>query len=65
MQPPQFLRPSELFVNPAPVGADSEDAPLLSGDVLDETARLPADLGTSGYDVLPEGQGATRRQNGR
>ena len=46
------------------IAEDSEDAPLLSGDVLDETARLPADLGTSGYDVVPEGQGYTRRQNG-
>jgi len=52
VQPPRFLRPSGLSVNPALAGADSEDAPLLSGDVLDETARLPA-------------EGATRRQNGR
>jgi len=61
VQPPQFLRASGSAV----AEAESEDAPLLSGDVLDETARLPADLGTSGYDVVPEGQGATRRQSGR
>ena len=37
----------------------------LSDDALDETARLPADLGTSGFDVVPsEGHGATRRQTG-
>jgi hypothetical protein len=33
--------------------------------MLDETARLPADLGTGGYDVAPEGQGATGRRSGR
>jgi hypothetical protein len=43
--------------------AEVEGAPLLSDDALDETARLPADLGTSGFDVVPqEGHGATRRQ---
>ena len=37
----------------------------LSDDALDETARLPADLGTGGFDVVPsEGQGTTRRQTG-
>ena len=33
--------------------ADPESAALLHHDALDETARLPADLGQSGYDVLP------------
>jgi len=65
VQPPRFLYPSGLSVDPALAAADSEETPLLSGDVLDETARLPADLGTSGYDVVPEGQGANRRQSGR
>ncbi|GLB35365.1 putative nucleotide-sugar transporter [Lyophyllum shimeji] len=34
---------------------DEADA-LLSSSILDETAALPADLGQSGFDVLPEGQ---------
>ncbi|KAG6844730.1 hypothetical protein H0H87_004350 [Tephrocybe sp. NHM501043] len=33
---------------------DESDA-LLSSSVLDETATLPADLGQSGFDVIPEG----------
>jgi hypothetical protein len=46
---------------------EGESTPVLSDDPLDETARLPADLGTGGFDVVPsEGQrhGVTRRQNG-
>ena len=46
---------------------EGESTPVLSDDALDETARLPADLGTGGFDVVPsEGQryGVTRRQNG-
>ncbi len=45
---------------------EGEDAPLLSAtDALDETARLPADLGTSGFDVVPtETQGASRGRSG-
>jgi hypothetical protein len=31
---------------------DPESAALLHNDALDETARLPADLGQSGFDVL-------------
>lgn len=34
--------------------SDEEEA-LLSG-ALDETAALPADLGQSGFDVVPQGQ---------
>lgn len=34
--------------------SDEEEA-LLSG-ALDETATLPADLGQSGFDVVPQGQ---------
>ena len=34
--------------------ADSESTALLRDDTLDETARLPADLGQSGFDVLPD-----------
>jgi len=62
VQPPPFLRPSYIAAG----GGGGENAPLLSGDVLDETARLPADLGTGGFDVVPpEGQGATRGRSGR
>jgi len=32
---------------------DPESTALLRDDALDETARLPADLGQSGFDVLP------------
>ena len=46
--------------------AEEEGEPLLSGDVLDETARLPADHGIVGYDVVPpEEQGTTRSRSGR
>ncbi|KAG5354196.1 hypothetical protein C0989_003709 [Termitomyces sp. Mn162] len=34
---------------------DEEADALLSSSVLDETAALPADLGQSGFDVIPEG----------
>jgi hypothetical protein len=61
VQPPSFLHPAIAPVLIA--DAEVEGAPLLSDDALDETARLPADLGTSGFDVVPqEGHGATRRQ---
>jgi len=33
--------------------SDPESTALLRDDALDETARLPADLGQSGFDVLP------------
>ncbi|KAI0055491.1 hypothetical protein BV25DRAFT_1815505 [Artomyces pyxidatus] len=47
---PSFLRPR--------IETAAEAAPLLNGepDDLDETARLPADLGMSGFDVVPEAQ---------
>jgi hypothetical protein len=62
--PPQFLRPPN-----APVLIESEDqegesTPIFSDDPLDETARLPADLGQGGFDVVPtegQGHGVTRR----
>lgn len=63
VRPPSFLRPSEGATD---AGVEGEDAPLLSAtDALDETARLPADLGTSGFDVVPtETQGASRGRSG-
>ncbi|KAH6919043.1 hypothetical protein BKA70DRAFT_40223 [Coprinopsis sp. MPI-PUGE-AT-0042] len=60
---------------PAAVGRDEEEREgLLSGrvgsrsrtrtgEVLDETAALPADLGQSGYDVVPAGQHAQARRS--
>ena len=64
VSPPRFLRPSEVAILSAEV--EDEDAALLSADALDETARLPADLGTSGYDVVPtETQGAGRNRSGK
>ncbi|GJE86894.1 DMT family transporter [Phanerochaete sordida] len=47
VQPPKFLRPD--------VAEDDVDErrALLSHEALDETAILPADLGQSGYDVVP------------
>jgi len=38
--------------NTALLGSEEERG-LLSERHLDETAALPADLGTSGYDVVP------------
>lgn len=35
---------------------ESESRALLHDDALDNTARLPADLGQSGFDVLPDGE---------
>ncbi|KAF8270274.1 hypothetical protein EI94DRAFT_1723208 [Lactarius quietus] len=64
VQPPRFLRPSEVGISAADI-IENEDAALLSADALDETARLPADLGTSGYDVVPtETQGASHNRSG-
>ncbi|KAJ7752026.1 hypothetical protein B0H16DRAFT_1547144 [Mycena metata] len=55
--PPKFLRPP-------PPSADLEEAEgLLSSPILDETATLPADLGQSGFDVIPQGQHAIAQPN--
>ncbi|KAI0268769.1 hypothetical protein BC834DRAFT_820737 [Gloeopeniophorella convolvens] len=65
VQPPRFLRPSETASTAALAEGDAEGAPLLSGEALDETARLPADLGTSGYDVVPQEAQRTTRSASR
>ncbi|KAJ7489880.1 hypothetical protein B0H11DRAFT_2403111 [Mycena galericulata] len=49
--PPKFLRPAVAPVDP-------EEAEGLLSPVLDETATLPADLGQSGFDVVPPGEHA-------
>ncbi len=64
VQPPQFLRPATALVL---IDVEGEATPILSDDPLDETARLPADLGTGGFDVVPtegQGHGVTRRRSG-
>jgi len=53
--PPKFLRP------PVAPSADPEAEGLLSAPTLDETATLPADLGQSGFDVVPQGEHAVVR----
>ncbi|KAJ6546507.1 hypothetical protein DFH09DRAFT_1171218 [Mycena vulgaris] len=50
--PPRFLRP------PVAPPIDPEEAEGLLTAPLDETATLPADLGQSGFDVVPQGQHA-------
>ena len=52
MRPPRFLLPSEGATSAPEARVEDEDAQLLSVDALDETARLPADLGTGGFDVV-------------
>lgn len=41
-------------------GDEEEAEPLVAGDSLDETATLPAEMGRSGFDVVPEGQHAVK-----
>ncbi|KAI0049709.1 hypothetical protein FA95DRAFT_1604175 [Auriscalpium vulgare] len=48
VHPPAFLRP------PPPATASTDDTEAEAAPLLDETARLPADLGMSGFDVVPE-----------
>ncbi|KAH7912142.1 hypothetical protein BJ138DRAFT_1061692 [Hygrophoropsis aurantiaca] len=52
--PPSFLRPPPSTAH-VHLDEEAEEAEaLLSSSRLEETAALPADLGQSGYDVLPE-----------
>ena len=48
VNPPKFLRPRALDAT-----TEDERRALLAREALDETAILPADLGQSGYDVVP------------
>jgi hypothetical protein len=43
---------------------DEERDGLLAPSTLDETATLPADLGQSGYDVIPAGEHAVVAKDG-
>ncbi|EJD53045.1 hypothetical protein AURDEDRAFT_110836 [Auricularia subglabra TFB-10046 SS5] len=56
VQPPKFLRPPQDAYEPVPTEDPNERTRLLAEEHLDETARLPADLGQSGYDVVPPPQ---------
>ncbi|CAL1704208.1 unnamed protein product [Somion occarium] len=51
VNPPKYLRPTEIEAE-SPLAAE-ESRHLLTEHTLDETAALPADLGTSGYDIVP------------
>jgi hypothetical protein len=53
--PPCIPVPTEATAQPE---ASPEEAEGLLSSSLDETAALPADLGQSGFDVVPEGQHA-------
>ena len=59
MNPPSFLLPSASAHSAAAETTDEERA-LLAEQALEETATLPADLGTSGYDVVPQTSGHGR-----
>lgn len=51
VNPPACLRPT-----PNLIAAAEEADGLLASSRLDESASLPADLGQSGYDVLPSNE---------
>ncbi|KIJ69344.1 hypothetical protein HYDPIDRAFT_123716 [Hydnomerulius pinastri MD-312] len=53
VNPPSFLRPPPTSIAPASIEAAEDAEALLSSSRLDESAALPANLGQSGYDVLP------------
>jgi len=56
-EPPNFLKPTVVpgiaLDGEAGIGGADERRALLAERHLDETAALPADLGTGGYDVVP------------
>lgn len=54
VNPPKYFIPSPEREHAPPELADPEERQHLVEEVLDETAVLPADLGTSGFDVVPE-----------
>ncbi|KAL5529095.1 hypothetical protein ACEPAG_5069 [Sanghuangporus baumii] len=54
VNPPKFLVSSPEREQAPPGVADPEERQDLVEEVLDETAVLPADLGASGFDVVPE-----------
>jgi len=54
-EPPAFLKPTSVPTVSGDIVSDRADErrALLAETALDETANVPANLGTSGYDVLP------------
>ena len=54
VDPPKFMRPRTNEESPASEFGDPEEHAHLVEEVLDETAALPADLGQSGFDVVPK-----------
>ncbi|KAH0830610.1 hypothetical protein J3R83DRAFT_2065 [Lanmaoa asiatica] len=61
IQPLSFLRPSPTFI--APMTGVEETEALLTASTLDESATLPADLGQSGFDVLPADEHVRTRED--
>ena len=64
VNPPKFLRPR----TEGAAGPTDETRALLAHEALDETAALPADLGQSGFDVVPphpHGQAGAESQQQR
>jgi len=60
VSPPKFLSPNAAPVTTGTAAGsaatgDEEERALLAEEAMDATAALPADLGTSGYDVVPAG----------
>lgn len=58
VNPPVCVRPGLASVSAV---EDDEERALLREEALEETATLPADLGASGYDVVPQATGVETR----
>lgn len=58
---PACLPSPPSAMTPIRITDEEESEQLLSSSVLDETATLPADLGRSGFDVVPENQHIQRQ----
>jgi len=65
INPPKVIRPPASAEAPAahPHTPAEEERALLRDEALDETAVLPADLGTSGFDVVPPRQTGNRSRS--
>lgn len=71
-EPPSFLKPTVVpgitltgaTEDQIDIESADERRALLAGHALDETATLPADLGTSGYDVVPPPSSGTGNARG-
>ncbi|KAK7693264.1 hypothetical protein QCA50_002831 [Cerrena zonata] len=63
VNPPSFIRPAESEGD-SPL-APEESRHLLAEHTLDETATLPADLGQSGFDIVPPPEQRARDNRSR